>query len=342
MGAPSAPNKAYNMADGADPLKILGISPGASLEDAKEQYRRLCLRYHPDKNPGNETQFRRIAEAYAEIRSKPSLLNSVAPDRGGVVSYLSGGVRLSLKDIYLASEKTVSFQRITKCGRCAGTGTADGAKGVCECCSGVGIIDSTVLSIMGRDNLCPVCKGSGITGRICPVCHGDKTIMENVKATFRATLHCYYKRGVLLRGFGNVRPDGTYEDLMVKLDIHKDPYVSVDGSCFKVYVNVSPAQRVSGHRGVLRIFGRDVPYKVQPWCLEDTVYDGIRPGFKREIRVIFKECVPEVTDDTRDLYRRIKEHEAKSCDKIGSLALTSLCEPTPAPGSSGSAKRTRQ
>jgi len=327
------------MADGADPLRILGLSPGASLEDAKEHYRRLCLRYHPDKNPGNETQFRRIAEAYAQVRAKPSLLESVAPERGGVVSYLSSGIKLSMRDIYLASEQTVSFQRLTKCGRCSGTGAADGAKGVCECCSGVGIIDSAVLSMMGRDNLCPVCKGSGIVGEVCPACHGDKTVLENVTATFRSTLHCYYKRGVLLKGFGNVRPDGSYEDLMVKLDIHKDPYVSVDGTSFKVYVYVTPAQRVSGHRGVLHIFDRDVPYKVDPWDSENIVYDGIRPGFRREIRVVYKEVVPEVTDETRELYRRIKDLEGKSCDKVGSLALTKLCEPNPTPNAGGPAKR---
>ena len=315
------------MSDTADPLKVLGIAPGANMDDARESYRRLCVKYHPDKHPGHDELFQEVTEAYAKVRADPSLLRSLSNDRGGVVSYLSGGFRLAMKDIYLAEERSVSFQRVTKCGRCAGTGSSDGAAGICQCCCGMGIIESSVLSIMGRDSLCPICKGSGIVGTICGACHGDKTVAEDVKATFRATLRCYYKKGVLLKGFGNVRPDGTYEDLMVKLDIHKDPYVSVEENYFKVYVNITPAQKVSGDRGILSIFGRKIPYRIEKGGFGDFVYDGIRPGFQRGVRIIFRELLPDMTEDTIGLYRRIREAESKSCEGIGSMVLTSICVP---------------
>ena len=47
--------------------EILGIAKEASLEDIKGTYRRLALKYHPDKNPGDheaEEQFKLISEAY--------------------------------------------------------------------------------------------------------------------------------------------------------------------------------------------------------------------------------------------------------------------------------------
>ncbi len=47
--------------------EILGIAKDASHEDIKGTYRRLALKYHPDKNPGDhdaEEQFKLISEAY--------------------------------------------------------------------------------------------------------------------------------------------------------------------------------------------------------------------------------------------------------------------------------------
>ena len=47
--------------------EILGIARDASMEDIKGTYRRLALKYHPDKNPGDqaaEEQFKLISEAY--------------------------------------------------------------------------------------------------------------------------------------------------------------------------------------------------------------------------------------------------------------------------------------
>lgn len=50
--------------------QILGLDKDASLEDIKKAYRRLALKYHPDKNPGSsdaEESFKEINEAYAVL-----------------------------------------------------------------------------------------------------------------------------------------------------------------------------------------------------------------------------------------------------------------------------------
>lgn len=46
---------------------VLGVKPDASVEEIKRSYRKLALKYHPDKNPDDllaEATFREIAEAY--------------------------------------------------------------------------------------------------------------------------------------------------------------------------------------------------------------------------------------------------------------------------------------
>lgn len=57
--------------DYKDYYKILGVSKSASQDDIKKAYRKLALKYHPDKNPNNkeaENKFKEVAEAYEVLR----------------------------------------------------------------------------------------------------------------------------------------------------------------------------------------------------------------------------------------------------------------------------------
>ncbi|CAG0915887.1 unnamed protein product [Notodromas monacha] len=57
---------------GKDYYKILGIARGASDDEIKKAYRKLALKYHPDKNKaaGAEERFKEIAEAYEVLSDK--------------------------------------------------------------------------------------------------------------------------------------------------------------------------------------------------------------------------------------------------------------------------------
>lgn len=55
---------------------MLGISPSASEKEIKEVYRKMCMKYHPDRNPGNkdeaERRFKEVSEAYRMLSESPT------------------------------------------------------------------------------------------------------------------------------------------------------------------------------------------------------------------------------------------------------------------------------
>jgi DnaJ-class molecular chaperone len=68
------------MSDG-DYYEILGVSKDANDQDIKKAYRKLALKWHPDKNPDNqreaEIKFKAISEAYDVLsdRDKRNIYN---------------------------------------------------------------------------------------------------------------------------------------------------------------------------------------------------------------------------------------------------------------------------
>lgn len=52
--------------------QILGIQEGASQKEIKNAYRRLSLKYHPDRNKDDkdEERFKKIIEAYQQLRNE--------------------------------------------------------------------------------------------------------------------------------------------------------------------------------------------------------------------------------------------------------------------------------
>lgn len=202
-----------------DYYEVLGVSRSADENELKKAYRKMALKYHPDKNPGDkaaEEKFKEAAEAYEvlsdkEKRARYDRFGHAAAGNGGFGGFSGGG--MSMDDIFqhfgdvFGGGTFGGFGRSSGGGRRVNRGTnlrvkvkltlEEIANGVqkkikvskyisCKSCSGTGAENASGYST------CSTCRGSGqitsvtetFIGRMqttstCPHCGGEGKTIKN-------------------------------------------------------------------------------------------------------------------------------------------------------------------
>ncbi|XP_029356246.1 dnaJ homolog subfamily A member 1 [Echeneis naucrates] len=178
----------------------LGVKPSATPDELKKAYRKLALKFHPDKNPTQGEKFKQISQAY-EVLSDAK--KREVYDRGGEKAIKEGGtggggsggfaspmdifdlffgggsrmhrerkgknivhqITVTLEDLYNGSTRKLSVQKNAVCERCEGRGSRKGAAQMCMTCHGTGMQVRVHQLIPGMvqqvSTVCHSCQGQG-------------------------------------------------------------------------------------------------------------------------------------------------------------------------------------
>lgn len=193
------------MTNKKDYYEVLGLQKAASTDDIKKAYRKLAMKYHPDKNPGNveaEETFKEVNEAYsilsdAEKRRQYDLFGHGAFEQATGGGYAANDFNdlfksvfgqgftkrnpgrrgndvvvtldLTFEEAVFGCTKDIKFTKNQVCPECSGKGVKSESDLVtCANCSGRG-----VRIEVQRSNY-----GSTMIQTTCPHCHGSGTIIK--------------------------------------------------------------------------------------------------------------------------------------------------------------------
>ncbi len=192
------------MADEKDYYKILGVERTATADEIKKAYKRVAIKYHPDRNPGNkeaEDKFKQAAEAYDVLRDpdKRARYDQFGADgvngAGGFGGF--GGQGMDINDIFSAFGDIFGGHGFSGFG---GFGGGQRGGGQPRKFKGADMRMKVTLTLeeiatgvtkkfkLKKDVTCTECGGSGCEKgskpETCQTCHGQGYVLRTQRSMF--------------------------------------------------------------------------------------------------------------------------------------------------------------
>ena len=276
-----------------DYYHVLGLSSSASQADIRHAYRRLAMRWHPDRNleAANQAEevFKSVQQAYSVLKN-PVTRAAYDAERAQQTqakdSHASTGrpapnptPRTGTRGADYVCEATVPLETavlggiaVTRvnmkppCGRCDGNGQL---RTVCDSCKGQGTL---ARGFIGKQNRCDPCHGIGWQSHRCDACFGaGHTRMGKV---LRVKIPSNTLDGTVLRGKGlgaKSIDGGPPGDLLCKISIRDDRVFSITGLDLARELKIDFVLAILGGKTTITCFRKPVVVEIPPMTYSGAV-----------------------------------------------------------------------
>ncbi|MBP6190088.1 MAG: J domain-containing protein [Azonexus sp.] len=237
----------------SDPHEILGVSPGAAPAELKRAYRRLAMRWHPDRSdhPQATERFKEISAAYEQLLATDlpedeAVAESAEPEeRVARAADIRLNLDISLEEAAAGCRKTIHYTRGNACTTCDGTGEHGMSRTrFCSACHGSGRVHDAKRNLVR----CEDCGGRGLfTERICADCGGSGRDLADVSLEIRVPHGMLPGDELRLAGQGEPGDDELQPgDLFLTIIIHSHPLYQLRGRDLHFAMPVSALAMMAG------------------------------------------------------------------------------------------------
>ena len=311
------------MADKRDYYEVLGLKKGASDEEIKKAFRKMAMKYHPDRNPGDkeaEERFKELNEAYS-ILSDPDKKDKydrfgfagVDPNAGfgGATAQqrrnapmkgrdLQKAMKITFEEAAFGVKKKIKMTKYVTCEHCAGSGAEPGtSKKTCPVCNGTGQVNSVHRTPFGQFQSVTPCTNCGGTGEIietpCSECGGSGRVKKSVTISVDIPAGVDNDSVISIRGQGEPGLNGgPAGDLYIVIAVESHRLFKRNGNDLYIEMPITFAQAALGDEITVPTLEEKVAYKVPA---------GTQPGTTFRLRG--KGITPARTNRTGDLYVKV-------------------------------------
>lgn len=262
-----------------DYYQVLSVDHSADEATLKKSYRRLAMKYHPDRNVGDaageaEAKFKEAKEAYdvlsdgqkralydqyghAGLEQQGGGSGGGAGDFGDMFDDIFGGgggrsrvyrgadlqykLELSLEEAVFGIDKNIDVASNQSCDTCDGSGAKPGSEvQTCSTCAGAGQVRMQ-QGFFSIQQACPSCQGRGqVITDPCGDCRGAGVVRK--RRTLAVKVPAGVDTGDRIRLSGEGEPGenrGPAGDLFVQVDVIAHPIFERDAADLHCEVPIS-------------------------------------------------------------------------------------------------------